>query len=178
VPVQLNHKSKLDILLNLPDFTTSTRVASKINERLGGVFAKSEGPSVVSLIVPDTFTDKVVDLISTVEMIEVTIDTPARVVINERTGTVVIGENVSISPVALAHGSLTIEIKASAPTAAAGAAAAPAAAQRTSLALVSGASIGELVTALNTMGVSPKDLIGILQAIKAAGSLKAELVVM
>ncbi|MBF0558733.1 MAG: flagellar basal body P-ring protein FlgI [Nitrospirae bacterium] len=187
VPVQLNRKTKLDILLSMPDFATSTRVASKINERLGGVFAKPEGPSVVSLIVPDNFTDKVVELISTVEMVEVNIDTPARVVINERTGTVVIGENVGINPVALAHGSLTIEIKATTPAAPAGAApagaaaptaAAPAPSQKTSVAMVGGASIGELVTALNTLGVSPKDLIGILQAIKAAGSLKADLVIM
>lgn len=180
VPVQLNRKSRVDILLNAPDFSTSTRVANKINEQLGGIYAKSEGPSVVSLIVPDAFRDKVVDLISTVEMINVSIDTPARVVINERTGTVVIGENVSISPVALAQGSLTIEIKAPAGAAApaGGAAAGAAAAKRASVALVNGASIGELVNALNTLGVTPKDLIGILQAIKAAGSLNADLVIM
>ncbi|MGD0281732.1 MAG: flagellar basal body P-ring protein FlgI [Dissulfurispiraceae bacterium] len=183
VPVQLNRKSMIDILLNMPDFVTSTRVANKINERLGGVFAKAEGPSVVSLIVPDAFANRVVELISTVETIDITVDTPARVVINERTGTVVIGENVTISPVALAHGSLTIEIKNAAPAAKAPAGAAPAAAataagERKSLTLVSGASIGELVTALNTLGVAPKDLIGILQAIKASGSLNAELVIM
>jgi len=175
VPVQLNHKSKIDILLNSPDLTTVTRVAGKINEQLGGVFAKSEGPSVVSLIVPDSFRDRVVDLMSTVEMMEVTIDAPARVVINERTGTVVMGSNVTISPVALAQGNLTIEIKAATP-AAAGAAAVPA--QKASVAMVGGSSIGELVAALNVVGVNSKDLIAILQAIKAAGSLKAELVIM
>jgi len=182
VPVQLNRKSKLDILLKTPDFVTSTRVAAKINERLGGIFAKADGPSVVSLIVPDTFSEKVVDLMSAIETIDVTVDTPARVVINERTGTVVIGDNVTISPVALAHGLLSIEIKA--PPAAGVAAVAPpaavpgAAAQRASVAQVRGASIGELVTALNALGVTPKDLIGILQAMKASGSLNAELIIM
>ncbi|MBF0505275.1 MAG: flagellar basal body P-ring protein FlgI [Nitrospirae bacterium] len=191
VPVQLNRKNSLDILLNMQDFVTSTRVANKINERLHGNYAKAEGPSVVSLMVPDAFANKVVDLISTVEMINVTIDTPARVIINERTGTVVFGENVTINPVALAHGSITIQIntdyQVSQPPPLA-----PAGAQtvvtpqkqvtveekKATLVQVKGSTIGELVKALNTLGVTPRDLVAILQAIKAAGSLKAELVIM
>ncbi len=181
VPVQINKKSRLEILLNVPDFTTATRVANKVNERLGGLFAKADGPSAVSLIVPDSFADKVVDLIATVERIDISVDMPARVVINERTGTVVIGENVTISPVALAQGALTIMINQPPPPApvGAGAAVAPAAGgQRVSLAQVKGASIGELVRALNALGATPKDLVAILQAIKAEGSLNAELVIM
>ena len=180
VPVQLNKKNRLDILLNVPDFTTSTRVANKINERLGGIFAKADGPSAVSVIVPDAFNDKVVNLIATIERIDVSVDTLARVVINERTGTVVIGDNVTISPVALAQGALTIVIKPDAaqppPVAPGGAAVTPP--TRVSLAQVKGASIGELVRALNALGATPKDLVAILQAIKAAGSLNAELVIM
>jgi flagellar P-ring protein precursor FlgI len=191
VPVQLNRKSKLEILLNMPDFTTSTRVANKINERLSGLFAKADGPSEVSLIVPEAFADKVVDLIATVERIEISVDTPARVVINERTGTVVIGENVTISPVALAQGALTILIKTDyqasqpLPLAPGGARTVVAPQQqvtaeekKVSLAPIKGASIGELVKALNALGATPKDLVAILQAIKAAGSLNAELVIM
>src|SRR5208282_523007 len=161
VPVQLNKKNSLEILLNMPDFTTSIRVASKINERLGGLFAKADGPSAVSLIVPDSFADKVVDVIATVEMLSVPVDMPARVIINERTGTVVMGENVTISPVALAQGALTIMINQPPPPApvGAGAAAAPTAGgQRVSLAQVKGSTIGELVRALNALGVTPKDL--------------------
>jgi len=191
VPVQLNGKNRLEILLNVPDFTTSTRVADKINERLGGLFAKPDGPSAVSLIVPDSFAGKVVELIATVERIDVAVDTLARVVINERTGTVVIGENVTISPVALAQGALTIEIKTDyqtsqpSPLAPAGARTVvtpepqvTASEKKVSLARVKGASIGELVKALNALGVTPRDLVAILQAIKAAGSLNAELVIM
>src|SRR5208337_3912689 len=188
VPVQLNKKNRLEILLNVPDFTTSIRVADKINERLGGLFAKADGPSAVSLIVPDSFAGKVVDLIATVEMINVSVDTPARVIINERTGTVVIGENVSISPVALAQGALTILIKTDnqaiqppplAPGGVATAVTPPTAVEKkVSLAQVKGASVGELVRALNALGSTPKDLVAILQAIKAAGSLNAELVIM
>ena len=184
VPVQLERKNRLEILLNVPDFTTSTRVANKINERLGGLFAKADGPSSVSLIVPDSFADKAVELIATVEMINVSVDTPARVVINERTGTVVIGENVAINPVALAQGALTIVIKTDQPPTLAPGGARTAVAPQTaegkkvSLAQVKGASVGELVRALNAMGATPKDLVAILQAIKAAGSLNAELVIM
>jgi flagellar P-ring protein precursor FlgI len=191
VPVQLNRKSKLEILLNEPDFTTSTRVANKINERLGGLFAKADGPSAVSLIVPESFADKVVDLIATVEKIDISVDTPARVVINERTGTVVIGENVTISPVALAQGALTIVIKtenqvSQPPPLAPGGARTVVTPQqqvtveekKVALAPVKGSSIGELVKALNALGATPRDLVAILQAIKAAGSLNAELVIM
>ena len=167
VPVQLNKKNSLEILLNMPDFTTSTRVASKINERVGGLFAKADGPSAVSLIVPDSFADKVVELIATVERIDVSVDTPARVVVNERTGTVVIGENVTISPVALAQGALTIMIKTNnqpsqppplAPGGARTAVALTAVEKKVSLAQVKGASIGELVRALNALGATPKIL--------------------
>ena len=189
--MQLNRKSKLEILLNVPDFTTSTRVANKINEKLGGLFAKADGPSAVSLIVPDAFSDKVVDLISTVEMINVSVDTLARVIINERTGTVVIGENVTISPVALAQGALTVVIKtdyqaSQPPPLAPGGARTVVTPQqqvtaeekKVALAQIKGASIGELVKALNALGATPRDLVAILQAIKAAGSLNAELVIM
>ncbi len=191
VPVQLNRRNSLDLLLNMQDFETATRVANKINEHLGGIFAKAEGPSEVSLIVPDAFADKVVDLISTVEMLNVTIDTPARVIINERTGTVVIGENVTISPVALAHGSLTIvintdyQVSQPPPFAPAGAKTVvipqkqvTVEEKKTNLVQVKGSTIGELVKGLNALGVTPRDLVAILQAIKAAGSLKADLVLM
>ena len=182
VPVQMNKKNRVDILLNVPDFTTSIRVADKINEQLGGIFAKADGPAAVSLIVPDAFADKVVDLIATVERIDVSVDTPARVIVNERTGTVVIGDNVTISPIALAQGALTIVIKTEQPPLAAGAARPAVAPQpeekKVSLAQIKGASIGELVRALNALGATPKELVAILQAIKAAGGLNAELVIM
>ena len=115
-------------------------------------------------------------------------DLPARVVINERTGTVVIGDKVRISPVAIAHGSLTIEIKTEYqvsqpyPFAPKGSETVvvpqkdvTAKEQKASLAEVSGVSLGEIVRALNSLGVTPRDLISILQALKASGSLKAEL---
>ena len=128
---------------------------------------------------------------SSIELLTVDVDAPARVVVNERTGTVVIGEHVTINPVALAHGGLTIDIKTDSQVSQP-APFAPKRAQtvvvpqtdvkteekKAMLMEVKGATVGELVKALNTLGVTPRDLVAILQAIKVAGSLKAELVVM
>ncbi len=111
VQVQLNRKSRLDLLLAAQDITTSKRIADKINDQFKADIAKAETPSTVAINVPQDYSGKVVDFMSKVELMEVTVDLPARVIVNERTGTVVIGENVRISPIALAHGGLTIEIK-------------------------------------------------------------------
>lgn len=191
VPVQLNRKNRLDLMLMVQDITTAARISEKINEKLGGPYAKPEGPAVISVVVPDVFNERVVELMSVIELINVAIDVPARVVINERTGTVVIGENVSIAPVALSHGGLTISIRTdyqvSQPSSLAPAAAQTAVTaqkevtveeKKAALMEVKGATIGELVKALNTLGVTPRDMVAILQAIKAAGGLKADLVIM
>jgi len=121
----------------------------------------------------------------------VPIDMPARVTVNEKTGTVVIGENVRISPVAIAHGNLTIEVKTDFPVSQPQPVA-PRGAEtvvvpdkdvktneaQASLMEVSGASLGEIVRALNALGVSPRDLIAILQALRTSGALRAELEVL
>lgn len=191
VPVQLNDKNRLDLLLTVPDITTAKMTADRINVSLGGLFAKAESPSVVSIKIPDAYANRVVDLMSKIELINVDVDVPARVVINERTGTIVIGDNVTISPVALAHGGLTIEIKVeyeavqpppfapkTAETVVVPKVEMKAEEKKAPLVEVRGTTIGELVRALNVLGVSPKDLVAILQAIKTSGSLKAELVIM
>ncbi|MDI6729416.1 MAG: flagellar basal body P-ring protein FlgI, partial [Thermodesulfovibrionales bacterium] len=95
VPVQLNDKNRLDLLLTVQDITTAKKTADRINMGLGGVFARAEGPSVVSIKVPDAYANRVVDLMSKIELINVDVDVPARVVINEKTGTIVIGDNVT-----------------------------------------------------------------------------------
>ena len=191
VPVQLNRKSRLDLLLAAQDITTSKRIADKINDQFKSDIAKAETPSMVAIDVPQDYLGKVVDFMSRVELLDVAVDLPARVIINERTGTVVIGENVRISPIALAHGGLTIEIKTEfqvsqpqpfapnkAETVVVPKEQVKAEEKKGYLMEVQGATIGELIKALNALGVSPRDLVAILQAIKAAGSLKAELVLM
>lgn len=191
VPVKLNKKNRLDVLLAVQDLTTAKRIADKINETLQGNFARPEGPSVISVLVPDPYLDRVVELMSRIELLNVNIDTPARVIVNERTGTVVIGENVTISPIALAHGGLTIEIntdfQVSQPQPLALGQAETVVVPKKDVKVeekkgflmeVKGATIGALVKALNSLGVTPRDLVAILQAIKASGGLKAELVLM
>lgn len=191
VPIQLSRKRHLELNTTVQDFTTTRRIAEKINKEMNSPVAKAEGPSSVSISVPEGYADRIVEFISKIELMDVEVDTPAKVVVNERTGTIVIGDNVRISPVALAHGALTIEIKTevavSQPLPLAPEGAQTVATPKTEVKIeekkaalteVKGATIGELVKGLNALGVSPKDLIAILQAIKAAGSLKAELVIM
>ncbi|RMG57745.1 MAG: flagellar basal body P-ring protein FlgI [Deltaproteobacteria bacterium] len=188
VPVNLSARTTLHLLLSRQDITTAVRVAERINEHLGGDFAKAETPSTVSVKVPDKFQGDVLPLMAEIEQIDVSVDVPAKVVVNERTGTVVIGENVKISPVALAHGGLTIQISTeyevsqppsfapkSAETVVVPEKSVTAREKEGHLVQVRGATVGELVRALNALGVTPRDLVAILQAIKEAGSLRAEL---
>ncbi|GAB4387925.1 MAG: flagellar basal body P-ring protein FlgI [Thermodesulfovibrionales bacterium] len=184
----LGRGGSIRLFLDSPDFTTAAAVSRKINESLGGEYAVTPDPSSVDVTIPQAYGGRVVELLTMIEGLEVEVDQPAKVVINERTGTVVIGENVKIAPVAIAHGNLTIEIKTrfrvSQPLPFA-----PEGADTTvvperdvkveegkaSLVEVSGVALGEIVRALNSLGVTPRDLIAILQALKSAGALRAEL---
>ncbi|MCS7202868.1 MAG: flagellar basal body P-ring protein FlgI [Thermodesulfovibrio sp.] len=191
VTVNLGAKSELQLLLQFPDITTAQSIAEKINRSFKSSLAKAVDPSTVVIYVPDKYKENVLDFMAQIEKIEVTTDEPARVVINERTGTVVIGSNVKLSPVALAHGGLTITIR-EAPQVVQPPPLAPETARtevvprtelkveerQASLTEVKGSTVGELVKALNALGVTPKDLISILQALKTAGALKAELIIM
>ncbi len=180
--------NEIRIFLNSPDFTTAAEAARKINEALKDESAATTvDPSTIKLKIPGQYQDRLVQLVALVESLDVTVDTPARVVINERTGTVAIGENVRIAPVAIAHGNLTIEIKteyavSQPPPLAPNQAATVVVPRQTvnvkeqnaSLLQVSGTTLGEIVRALNALGVTPRDLVSILQALKAAGALRAE----
>ncbi len=176
------------LFLHKADFTTAEGISDSINKSLDGDYAFAVDPSSVRITVPDDYKGKLVRLITKIEDIDVKIDMPAKVIINERTGTIVIGNTVKISPVAIAHGSLAIEIR-ERPEASQPPPFAPQGAettvlprtqisateQKASLVEVRGVTLGEVVRALNTLGVTPRDLISILQALKAAGALSAEL---
>jgi flagellar P-ring protein FlgI len=179
--------NEIRIFLQNPDFTTAAEAARRINEALGDPNAATTvDPSTITLKVPEQYQGKLIQLIAMVESLDVSVDIPARVVINERTGTVTIGENVRISPVAIAHGSLTIEIKTdyrvsqpppfapeNAETVVTPQKTVNVKEQNASLIQVSGATLGEVVRALNALGVTPRDLVSILQALKASGALRA-----
>jgi len=188
LPFTLGNGNEIKIFLHEPDFTTATALAKKINETLNFEYAATIDPSAVRLKIPSEYMNKKVELITLVEGLDISVDIPARVVINERTGTVVIGDKVRISPVAIAHGNLTIEIKtqygvsqplpyapAKAETVVVPQTDVTAKEQKGSLMEVSGTTLGEIVRALNALGVTPRDLIAILQSLKASGALKAEL---
>jgi flagellar P-ring protein precursor FlgI len=140
------------------------------------------------LHVPTAYTGNIVELVAMIEKLEVTPDNIARVVINERTGTVVMGDKVRIATIAIAHGNLSIVVKENPqvsqplPFSEGGATVVTPDTNlsvqegENQLVLVNGGtSIGDVVNALNALGVSPRDLIAIFQAIKAAGALQAEL---
>ena len=179
----------LRISLRNPDFTTARRIAQAINSFAGGPIAQSRDSATVSLVVPDNYRGKMVALITDIEQLRVTPDISAKVVIDEQTGIIVMGENVRISTVAIAQGNLTIRITET-----------PQVSQplpfseegetvtvpRTQIeidededkrlsVLSNSVTLQELVDGLNALGIGPRDMISILQAIKAAGALQAEI---
>ena len=176
------------MLHDRPDFTTASRVAQAINIAFYDQIARTHDAGTVEVKVPEKYKGNTVALVTMIESLGVTPDTVSKVVINERTGTVIMGENVRISTIAIAHGNLSIQIKEQ-PTVSQ-----PLPFSRRGETVVipqsevevqegnkplfmveSGVSIGEVVKALNALGVSPRDLIAIFQALKAAGALQAEL---
>jgi flagellar P-ring protein FlgI len=177
------------ISLRNPDFTTARRIAQAINAFIGGPIAQPSDPSTVQLLVPDPYRGRTVALITDIEQLRVTPDMSAKVVVDEQTGIIVMGENVRISTVAIAQGNLTIRITETPqvsqpqPFAQTGE---TVTVPRTQievdedkdkrLTVVSqGVTLQELVDGLNALGIGPRDMISILQAIKAAGALQAEI---
>ncbi|MGE4232174.1 MAG: flagellar basal body P-ring protein FlgI [Bacteriovoracia bacterium] len=179
-------KKTFVLSINNPDFTTSARLAKLINTELGGKYAVARDAATIDLITPYNYDGNGVELMAMLENLEVATDTKARVVLNERTGTVVMGENVRIDNVAISHGELSIEVSAPpAPTGAGLADASPAPRAPASggknkgpkdkIGIVGGSSIKDVVRALNSLGVAPKDMTAIFQALRASGALQADL---
>ncbi len=154
--------------LHNPDFTTAARTILTINKELGGQFASAKDAGTVDIITPPAYENKGVELMATIEAIEINPDQKARVVINEKTGTIVIGEKVKISKVGISHGNMNLKITDEKTKK-------TIAVEDKITVLETGANVGDLVQALNKLGVSPKDLISILHSIKAAGALHGEL---
>ncbi|MDB5038416.1 MAG: flgI [Bacteriovoracaceae bacterium] len=187
IPFEFSMMKDLTYSLHTADFTTANRVVRAINKELKGPFASAKDSGTIQIQIPDAFKDQMVQLVSQIELVKVQPDTTAKVVVNERTGTVVVGQDVRISTVAVAHGSLTINIQpnlsVSQPEAFSGGTTQVIETPtidvkegENKLAIIPGSvSIGDLVRALNAMGVTPRDLIAVFQAIQAAGALQAEL---
>ncbi len=189
---KLEDLQHIRLSLKNPDFTTSRRIAQAINGFTNARLAKAENSASVMLRLPNNYDGTIVDLITDIEQLPIQPDQPAKVIISERSGVIVMGADVRVSSVAIAQGSLTLKIneapQVSQPN--------PFADQgdtvivpRTDVSanigedvklavLDTGVTLQDLVTGLNKLGVKPRDIITILQAIKAAGALQAEIEVM
>ncbi|MCX7012118.1 MAG: flagellar basal body P-ring protein FlgI [Candidatus Sumerlaeota bacterium] len=202
VPFALTDAASLTWVLENPDHTTAARMDEVINSKFSSIAHAPDLASVRVIVPPDGYGDHLVDFISEVEKLPISPDVRARVVINERTGTIVMGEDVRISTVAIAKGNLTVETStiydvsqpqpfSQGQTVVVPQTGVAVAEQAANVGVVQGktgnggnvalmeegVSIGEVVRALNAIGATPRDLIAILQAVKDAGALQAELVV-
>ena len=191
VDFSLESLKNIRIALRNPDFTTARRVSDAINAMLGQPAAKATDPTTIELEIPAEYQDKVVDLMTKIEQLQVQPDQLAKVVIDESSGIIVIGKDVKINKLAIAQGNLTIKISEI-----------PLVSQPLPFSdgvsvtqdltaidvnesvnsklsvLDAGVNLQELVDGLNALGVTPRDLISILQAVKASGALQADIEVM
>ena len=185
----LANEHELKLSLHNPDLTTATRIAAALNSYLGGSVAQASDPATVHVNVPADYPGGVIGLLTEVEQVKVDPDQPAKVVIDEQSGVIVMGANVRISTIAIAQGNLTIRVNETAQVSQ------PAPFSNTGTTQVvprtqiqiddskgnkmtvlrDGVALQSLVDGLNALGVGPRDIISILQAIKAAGALQADI---
>lgn len=181
----------LRIALRNPDFTTARRMALAINDLMGQPVAEPTDPGTVQIYLPKKFDGNIVDLLTDIEQLLIEPDLPAKVVIDEDTGVIVMGRDVQVSTVAVAQGNLTVmvsefaDVSQPSPFSNGETTVIPNTEitatedREAQLAVInSGVSLQELVDGLNMLGIGPRDMISILQAIKAAGALQAEIEVM
>jgi flagellar P-ring protein precursor FlgI len=188
VPVSMSSLDTIRLALRAPDFTTAIRIEEAVNARLGPASAKALDLATVEVKIPFGFRDRLPALVAQMESLQVRPETPARVVVDERTGTIVVGADVRVEPVAITHGNLVIRVTES-----------PVASQpapfsngetvvlprtqvevddqrgRKLAVLPRASTLQSLVNGLNALGLAPRDLISVLNALKASGALHAEL---
>ncbi|PIK14229.1 flagellar basal body P-ring protein FlgI [Halobacteriovorax sp. JY17] len=163
IKIDFDKKKSLRFALRNPDFTTAARVEKTINQELGGKYAIAKDATTVDLIIPFHYQREVVHLVAIVENFKINADSVTKIVINERTGTIVAGGNVQLSSVAISHGDLTIEVK--------GDEAAQSDKPNSLYFLDKKTTLNDLVKSLNAFGATPEDLISIFKALKSNGAL-------
>lgn len=180
-------ENELRLQLHTADFTTASRMAEAINQRFGAEVARSESAGSLHLSVPSAFAGRTVDFLAAVESVTLQADRRARIVINERTGTIALGKEVRIRPVAILHGNLSVEVQTAFqvsqpnPLASGETAVVPDVnlsareEQARHILLKEGATVEDLVKALTAIGSTARDVIVVLQSLKAAGALEADL---
>ena len=180
--INLNARTRVFLNLKEPDFTTAFRLAKAINRNLGDGSARAADAGTVEVSIPSSYLGQTVELISRIENMEIEPDAIAKVVLDERTGTIVMGTHVRILPIAISYGNLNIQIgnPEPAPQKPAGGAAQPEAEpsdENNVILFKGGVDIKEVVDGLNKIGISNSDLIEVLKTIKSAGALQAELII-
>jgi flagellar P-ring protein precursor FlgI len=191
VEFKLDQLQEIRLALRNPDFTTAERIARAIDQRLLGDSARATDPGTVVVAVPARYKGRLAELMTDVEQLPVEPDMPARILIDERSGIIVMGDNVRISRVAVAQGNLTVRVTETPqvsqpnPLGEGDTVVVPRTeievdddAENRMAVLDGGTTLNRLVDGLNALGVGPRDMIGIIQAIKAAGALQADIEVM
>lgn len=193
VPVDIGRDGTLTYQLTNADFTTANNMTKAINNKFGEGTAYPMDSGTVAINIPSSHTNYIVDFIATVESLDIEADSRAKVVVNERTGTVVMGQDVKLSTVAVSHGNLNLiirdsfEVSQPNPFTDGQTAVTPGESeiivteeegQLMVLDLNKDVTIGDIANALNTIGATPRDLIAIFQAIKASGSMYGDLIIL
>ena len=192
VPFKLASLKRVRLSLRNPDFTTARRISRAVNAFVGLPASRVTDPATVEVVIPDNYKNQVIDLLTDIEQLLVEPDQIAKIVIDEQSGIIVMGENVRISTVAIAQGNLTIritenpEVSQPLPFSNTGT---TTEVPRTKIEvtededkkltlLANSVTLQELVNGINALGIGPRDMISILQAIKAAGAMQAEIEVL
>ncbi len=163
--MSFNDKKSIRMALNNPDFTTAARIERTINQELGGKYATATDATTIDVIIPTYYERKVVELVANIENYKVIADALAKIVINERTGTLVAGGDIVLKKSAISHRDMVLEVKGGG----------EGSGKKIIQAIDQTTTISDLVKALNALGTTPEDLISIFQALKQNGSLLAEI---
>ena len=179
ISLNLNSRARLFMNLHSPDFTTAFRLAKLINQNLGFRSARAQDAGTVEVSVPNSYLGNTVELVSFIENLEISPDHTAKVVLDERSGTVVMGGSVRISPIAISQNGLNIQVKLPTPNQQneQGVLAEGEILDASVFMLKGGADLKDIVNGFNKIGASSRDLIEVLKAVKTAGALHAELVI-
>ena len=170
IDINFSRKKALRLSLNNPDFTTAHRIEKTLNTELGGLFANARDSGTIDITLPLLYKNRVVEFLALVENFKITPSQKAKVVINEKTGTIAMGGDLKINPVAISHGDLVVEISKGGNDAEQGEAQVS---TGTILNIEKGATIKSLVESLNTLKATPEDMISILQVLKENGAINA-----
>jgi flagellar P-ring protein FlgI len=163
--LNFHDKKSLRLSLNNADFTTAARVEKILNQELGGKYATAKDSATIDLIVPTLYQRKIIHLVSLLENFQVTTDSISRIIINEKTGTIIAGGDIKVDDVAISHNDLTLQVGGGEENAG----------KKSLFHMKKTTTLNDLVKSLNSLGVAPDDLINIFKGLKQNGAINAQL---